>query len=654
MGLLSNKKEKKDQIDKARDSRYRQFYGLVGMFISVIALAFSLYSICYLSGFFDFLKIFIDTPIHLALHLSFLLCLIFILVPPSKKLIQTKVPIYDIILIVLAVGWNLYLIIYYDAIYERSLIDSLNFYENIFCWVNLLIILEASRRLLGPIIPGIVIVFILYALFSDKFPGFLYAKGHSWDRVGHYIGLFVSGIYGNILNISATIVVSFILFAQFLFVTGGGDWFIKIAQAVLGHVRGGPAKVAIFCSALMGTLAGSGMANVATTGVFTIPLMKRTGYSPHFAGAVEAAASNGGQIMPPVMGIAAFIMVDFLDLPYSRIVAAAILPALFYFAALFLMVDLEAVKKQIKGIPRSELPSISKTLLEGWQFIIPLTLLMYLLVGLQYSPAYSALAATAVLIIIGLLNPHNRINFTSIYLALKNTALVMMMMAIILALAGVIIGCVQLTGLSYRLSMGLVNLAGNSHWMMLILTAITAIILGMGMTTTAVYIMLAVLIAPALVKIGFSPLAAHFFVFYFGVAALITPPVCPTSYVAAGIADAEPMRTGIAGAKLSFVGFVIPFLFVFRPALLMEGSWLEILFATFLGAALILGLTVALMGTFSKKMPFWLRAILCVASLLIMIPNDQTATFASLGVIAIIGSNVLLAKLEANRAITAH
>jgi TRAP transporter 4TM/12TM fusion protein len=619
--------------DKTQEAKYRQYKGVMAGVVSVLAVAFSLYHVAYIGGFLDAVKIFLDTPLHLSIHMGFMLALVFLIVPASKKASKEKLPFYDAILGLLGVGWNLYILINYYALYERSMTGYLALPETIACAINILIVLEAARRVLGLAIPIVTASFIAYTLTSQYMPGFLFSKAHSWERVAHYIGLFVSGMYGNTLNISATIVVSFILFAQFLFVTGAGDWFIKMAQALLGFVRGGPAKVAILASAFMGTLAGSGMANVATTGVFTIPLMKKTGYRPYFAGAVEAAASNGGQIMPPVMGIAAFIMIDFLDMPYSKIITAAALPAMAYFLAVFLMVDLEAAKRGIRGISRDQLPGIKQTLMEGWQFIVPLVLLLILLVGLQYSPPYSALFATGSLIVIAFFNKANRINLRKIYLALKNTAVVMMMMAIILALAGVIIGCVQLTGLSYRLSMGLVNFAGGSTWLMLGLTAVASVLLGMGMTTSAVYITLAVLVVPALNELGFIPLATHFYVFYFGVSALVTPPVCPTSFVAAGIANSEPMRTGFTAARLAIVGFIVPIIFIFNPALLLVGSITSIVLVTITTVIATIGLSVGFSGYMFGRFHFIWRIPLIAGALLIVYPSG-VATIIGIGLIA--------------------
>ncbi len=649
-------------IDEAKRSAYRQHQGAMAIVISAIAIAYTLYHVLYITGLLAQAHIFIDNPLHLAAHLGPILLLTFLLMPATSKSSKKKLPWYDVVLAILGISWNLYIIINFIPLYTRTMTGYLETYEYIGSWINMLIVLEATRRVMGWVIPAIAGVFLLYSLATNYWAGFFNAPGHDWTRAGRYIGLFVTGMYGNILNISATIVIAFILFGQFLFTTGAGAWFINIAQAILGHVRGGPAKVSVVASALMGTITGSGMADAATTGVLTIPVMIKTGYRKHIAGAIEAAAANGAQIMPPVMGIAAFIMVDFLGVPYSRIVLAGILPAVAYYVALFLMVDFEAAKTGLKGIPRSELPSIRKTMGQGWQFLTALAVLLVFLlpppIGFNYSPELSAMYAIAALIIISVfkrivgwlrepdgitsskLSVGIKVGLTKIALACKNTAIIMLMMTTVCAIAGIIVGAVQLTGLSYRLSMGLVAIAGGNVWYLLLLTAVTAIILGMGMTTSAVYLILAVLVAPALVDVGFSRLAAHFFVFYYGVAALITPPVAPTSYIAAGIAGASPMQVGWSATRLAIVTFIVPFIFVFHPALLMEGTLVEVIIATGYTLLASVALAAGLSGYLFGNLNIWWRLVFVASSLLIVYPGQTTTT--------VIGSAIIFAALVLN------
>ncbi len=626
--------------DRAKEAKHRQYGRVMAAVVSTVAVTFSVYHILYISGVIHRARIFLEIPQHSAIHLAFILALVYLLLPIRAKAARGKLPWYDMVLLALGVGWNLYILFNFNPLRIRGTMAGLELYEVIGSWLNMLIIVEATRRLMGWVVPGIAAFFLIYALFSDYFPGFLRASGHDWLRVGRYVGLFVTGMYGSLLNISATIMFSFILFAQFLFITGAGQWFIDTAQALLGHVRGGPAKVAVVASSLMGTISGSTVANVATTGVLTIPLMKSTGYKLHFAGAVEAAASNGGQIMPPIMGIAAFIMIDFLEMPYSAIILAAIIPALAYYLALFLMVDFEAAKTGLRGLPRNELPEIKKTLLAGWQYILPLSVLLYFLLIVRYSPELSAMYATGAMIVMGFFNRRNRMTVNKIYLAFKNTAIAMMLIAVTLGVASIIVGCVQLTGLSYRLSMGLINISAGNVWLLLGLTAMSCIVLGMGMTTSAVYIMMATLVAPALIQVGFNPVAAHFYVFYFGVSAMVTPPVCPTSYVAAGIAGSSPMRTGVTAARLSIVSFMAPLIFIFQPALLLQGTATATLISSAYLASAVVGLAGGLGGYMFGTLNWWLR-ILFIAGALVIV-SGPSITFMPAELVNISGSAIII------------
>ncbi|MFC1907437.1 TRAP transporter permease [Chloroflexota bacterium] len=616
-----------------RESKYREYKGAMAGAISALAIAFSVYHILYVGGILSRLGIFVYNPQHLAIHLGSILALVFWLVPGSKKSHQT-LPWYDAILLLIGFGWNMYLIINFDAIYLRTMGGSLLFAEAVTIWIVLLIVLEAARRVVGLPIALIAAAFLLYPLVASYIPGLFSGAEYSWDRVARSVGLFTTGMYGGILNISATIVVSFILFAQFLYVSGAGQWFIDMAQAVLGNVRGGPAKVAVLASSLMGTIQGTGVGNVAATGIFTIPLMKSTGYKPHLAAAIEAVASNGGQIMPPVMGIAAFIMMDFLGVGYDKIIIAGILPAIVYYVAVFFAVDFEAAKAGLIGLPRSQLPPLRKTLIQGWQFMVPLAVLLLFLLYFGYSPQLSALYATVALIVISFFRKGNRVTPRKFFLALKNTAVAMMMVGVVCAMAGIILGSIELTGLSVRLSILLSQVAGGNLALLLVLTAIASIILGMGMPTSAAYILLAILVAPALVKLGMLPITAHFFVFYFGVAAIITPPVCPASYVAAGIAGASPMRTALTAARLGVVAFVVPFVFAYSPALLMQEAPGSIALTTVTTVIMVIALAAGLGGYLLKPLNYWWRLPLIGGAFLILYPSFVT-TIIGVVIIAI-------------------
>lgn len=604
------------------EGQYRSYTGAMARAITALAIFFSLYHILFISGILSRVGVNLYAPQHMAVHLGCILALVFCLVPARKGAPRHKMPWYDVLLAAVGFGWNAYIIINFDDLYLRcNAAIPLTIPELVVCWTFFLVVFEACRRTAGLAITVIATIFLVYPLIASYLPGMLTGPNFSLAKVARGVGLFVTGMYGTILYISATIVFAFILFSQFLTVSGAGRWFIDISQGLLGHVRGGPAKVAVLASSLVGTIQGTAVGNVVTTGVFTIPLMKSIGYKPHLAGAVEAVASNGGQIMPPVMGIAAFIMTNFLGVGYDKIMIAAAIPAIIYYAAVFFAVDFEAAKAGLVGLPRSELPSVRKTLVGGWQFALPLAVLLYYLIYLQYSPQMSALYATAALVVASFFRKGNRVTPRKFFLALRSTAMSMLMIGVICALAGIIVGVVQLTGLSHRLSFLLVQVAGGNLALLLAMTAVLSIILGMGMPTGTVYILLATLAAPALIKAGMLPIAAHFFVFYFGVSALITPPVCPASYVAASIAAASPMKTALAAVRLGIATFIVPFIFAYHPELLLQGTVASILFISIGALMSVMAVAAAMGGYLLKPINYWWRIPLVAGALLVIHPS---------------------------------
>ena len=548
------------------------------MVVRIAAVLFGAYHIAFVGGFFSMLGIPIYTVHHRAIHLGLVLFLLYLLVP-AKTTKTNGVPWYDVLFVVIAIVWNGYLFLFWEALEWQAALIQLPLPVLLLAAMNMVIVFEGTRRLIGPAMPIVAAFFVVYTLTASYFPGFLKAKSFSFERVIVYMGLWADGVYGRLLGMSATMVVMFIIFAQFLRVSGAGEFFINLAYAVMGRFRGGPAKVAVGASALFGTISGSAAANVSSTGVITIPLMKRTGYKPHFAGGVEAVASNGSQLMPPIMGIVAFLMSEFLDIPYWKICVAAAIPAVLYFLALLLMVDLEAARTGLAGLPRERIPRLGKTLKEGWYFFVPLLALVFLLIVLMYSPQKSALYSLGTLVVLGQLKKGQRIGIKTILRGLEDGTRAMLQVACVCALAGVIIGSLNLSGLGTKLASGVVALSGGNMLLLLLLTAVASIIMGMGVTTTGVYVILAVLIAPALIMVGIPPLAAHMFVFWYGMSAMITPPVCPTAYIAAGIADSEPLKTGWTAARLGIVTYIVPFTFIYNPALLTLGAGLPILLA---------------------------------------------------------------------------
>lgn len=486
----------------------------------------------------------------------------------------------------------------------------------------ILLVLEATRRAVGWAMVIITGFFIFHALFANYFPGFFYGPP---VRFGKFIDeLFMSsnGIFGIPLHVCSTYIVLFIIFGALLIRSGAGKFFIDLAVALTGHLVGGPAKAATVSSAFMGTVSGSAVANVVTTGSFTIPLMKNLGYRPRFAAAVEACASSGGQITPPIMGAAAFIMAEFLQVPYVDIIVAASIPAFLYFATIYFMVHLEAEKHRIGRIDRKLLPRAGPVLRRGWHLLIALGVLIYfLMVG--YTPMKSAFWGIAALVALSFVNKETRMSPVDMLAALESGVRQTMPVTIACACAGLIIGSVFVSGLGLKFTQSVIDIAGGNLLILLMLTGVSAIILGMGITTTAVYITVAALIVPAVVKIGVEPIAAHMFAFYFGVVSTITPPVALAAFAAAAISKTPPMATAIESTRVGIAKYLVPLVFVYNPSLLFVGPlWLTVYSAV----ATLIGLWVlsmALEGWYHGRLEVLRRAGIFVAAVLILLPGTD-------------------------------
>ena len=451
-----------------------------------------------------------------------------------------------------------------------------------------LLILEGTRRTAGLTLTIIVVVISLYPLFAGMMPGLLRGASFSFDRLIAYHILSPDSAMGIPLSVACNILMGYILFGVVLLITGGGDFFLKLALSLLGNTRGGVAKASVLASCFFGSLSGSAISNVVTTGSITIPMMKRTGYPSYFAAGVEACASDGGALMPPIMGAVAFVMASLLNVPYLTIVMIAIVPALLYYFGIFVQVDGRAVRNNLRGIPRDELPSIKHTLREGWPYFLALaTLLWFLFFKMEtQAPFYAA----TILLLIANTRRQTRLTLGKLRDLLYRLGEVTTQIVPVLCAVGMIIGAFAMTGLSHALPSEIVHLAGGNLIALLVFGATAAFILGMGMTAIAVYIFLAITLAPALVGAGLNQLAVHLFLLYWGVLAYITPPVCVAVYPAAAIADAPPLKSGWAAVRLGAVAFIIPFFFVLNPALLLQGPWQEVLQvvpAAFIGTLLI-------------------------------------------------------------------
>jgi TRAP transporter 4TM/12TM fusion protein len=501
--------------------------------------------------------------------------------------------------------------------------------------VAVVLVLEVTRRMVGWALPILAGAFVIYAFVGPYMPSLLAHRGFNIERVAATLYLTTSGIAGTPLQVSATYVAIFVIFAAFLNVSGAGKFFIDWSYAALAWFRGGPAKVAILGSALMGTINGSAVANTVATGTFTIPIMKRAGLQPHFAGAVEATASSGGQLMPPVMGAAAFIMVEIMGRPYVDILAAATLPAALYFLALFAMVDFQVARQGIRGIPRSELESPFEVFKRGWHLIAPLILLIYLLVVVRYTPVKSAFFATVAVVVASWLRTETRMKLGRIYAALREGGMAMLEVAAACAAAGITIGVLLLSGLALRLSGILIDFSGGNLMILLLLTMGVSIILGMGLPTSAVYVVLATLVVPAMVRLGVEPMSAHLFVLYFGVMANVTPPVAIAAYAGAGLAGADPTRTGLVAFRLALAGFILPFLWVYNPALILQGDLANIILAAGTAIVGILSLAGAVQGYLFSSTARWYERILLAAGALMLIKAGLTTDLIGLGAIGL-------------------
>jgi TRAP transporter 4TM/12TM fusion protein len=557
--------------EERQDTR-RQLEGWMSKIVVIIAIAcsvFELLSLTILTG---------DPWAMEAALLAFIFPLGFLMYGPSKeKMHRKRVPIEGIVLSLLGISTCVYIIPNILAL-DLRLLTWPTKVDIAMGAISTILVLELTRRIYGPILPSFAIAFILYGYFGKYIPGVL---GHPGNSVTKIISFCYStnGVYGVAVYVTWAYIYIYMLFGSFLLVTGAGQFLIDVANSLSGWARGGPAKVAVIASGLFGTLSGSGVANVVTTGQFTIPMMKKTGYKPHFAGAVEAVASTGGSLMPPVMGTGAFLMAEILGIPYWEIVKAAILPAILYYSCIFFQVDLEAVKAKLKGMARADLPNLRNVFMDVGYLVIPIVVLVYELGVVQASISRSAIISIVVLLIVSTLKRKTRITLSKFVKAMSGAGIEAVGVALGCACIGIVIGIIGMTGLGIKITSLIVNLAGGNLFLTLVFASITAIILGMGMPTLPAYIVAAAIAAPAAIKLGVPPLAAHLFVFYYSIISGVTPPVAMCAYAAAAIAGSDPLKTALAGSRLAIVAYVVPFLFVYYAALLMRGSTVEILWA---------------------------------------------------------------------------
>ncbi|MEE8396534.1 MAG: TRAP transporter fused permease subunit [bacterium] len=551
---------------------------------------------------------------YLGLFWGLVLASIFLLVPPRASSPRERVPWYDWIAVVasLAVGLNV-MIDYPRLLYASALATPDKYLMGA---LSIALMVEATRRMLGKSLLVILLFFLLYGATAEYWPGLLNGSGATLQRMGIYLYLDTNALLGIPIRVGATIVLAFVLLGQLLFATGGGAFFTDVAMALMGRYRGGPAKIAIAASTLFGTISGTAVSNVVTTGIITIPMMIRNRYRKEVAAAVEAVASTGGQIMPPVMGAAAFLMAELLEISYGEVVLAALVPALLYYLLIFIQVDLEAAKYRIAGIPVDQLPLFSVVFRRGGIFLLPLAVLIYTLFWWNVQAGKAGMYAAGVVVVItlvrlalGMARREATPNWWRWVTILEDTGRSLLEIGLITGIAGTVIGVLNLSGLGFSVSLALVEVGGQSLFLLLVLSALLSILLGMGMPTASVYILLAVLIAPALEELGLFPLSAHLFIFYFGLLSMITPPVAIASYAAAALAGSEPVRTGWESVRLGAMAYVIPFIFVYSPELLLVGEAGDIVWAIASTALGALFLGVGLTGFFTRNLLLPQRAL---------------------------------------------
>jgi len=565
---------------------------------------------------------------YMGLFLALSLLATFILVPARASARRDHVPWYDQVAAVAGLVVGLYIFIEYPKLVDT--LGEITQARVILGSITILLLAEGCRRLVGWPLVIIAATFVFYAFFAYLFPGDFYGRGWSVSRLATYLYLDANGIFGLPLQVGSSIVLVFILFGEVLNAIGGAAFLSDFALAVMGRFRGGQAKIAIVSSSLFGNISGSAVANVVVDGAFTIPMMKKAGYPAPQAAAIEAVASTGGQIMPPVMGAAAFLIAEYLGIPYSQVALAALVPAILYYVTLFIQVDLLAARKGMIGLPRAELPQLGRVMRRCSGFVVPLAILIVWMFFLNRRAEESGLLATLSALIIGVFTPGVRIGLRGIFKILTSMGRSMLEIAAITGLAGVVIGVLQLTGLGFTLTFTLLNIGQSNAVLLLILTAIVSMILGMGMPTTAVYVLLAVLVAPGLAKLGILPIAAHLFIFYFGMLSMVTPPVCMASYAAATIGRTDPVKTGWEAMRLCSIAYIVPFLFVFSPSLLLIGHWYEVTLSivTAILGAIFLG--VGIVGYLFRPVGAIKRMLFVMAAVGLLIPVVHSGQFAAL------------------------
>lgn len=626
-----------DQMDKVQaileeydpEAGYRKFSRRwLKWLVSAMAVALALFHI-YTAAFGPLI-----TLQHRSLHVAVVVCLIFFLYPAFKKGSRSKLSVIDAILGVLALSTSGYIFIFYNDIVYRGGIPSTA--DIVFASLTCVLVLEASRRIAGWELTAMAGIFVLYAYFGPYFPGSLGHRGYTLPDIFNYMFVTTEGVFGDATAVSSTFIILFIIFGAFLSKSGMGSLFNDLSLAAAGSMKGGPAKVGVIASAVHGSINGSAVASVVTTGSFTIPLMKKVGYKPEFAAGVEATAAVGGMILPPIMGAAAFIMAETLGIPYLTICVAALIPALMYYYGLLVQVHLRADKDNLNGLSKDQLPKVKQVLLERGHLLLPLVLLMTLLM-MGFSPTYVGVFTILATIAVAALRKSSRMGVKDIWTALESGVRDALSVAVTCAAVGITVGVFSLTGLGLKFASLILEIGQGNLFITLLLTMLASIILGLGLPAIPTYIITATMAAPALAQFGVEPLIAHLFVFYFGVIANLTPPVALAAFAGAGIAGCEPQRTGWISCKLALAGFIVPFIFVYKPSILILNSSIgDIAIDTLTLVIAVTTLAAAVEGHIIAKLSWIGRLVLIACAVGFIFPDWMTQGASLAGLIIVL------------------
>ena len=605
-------------------------------FITTLAVGLTLVAIAWASDLFRLVGLLLYTEQFLSGMIAIAVPLVLLSIRGNRERNHTKIPWYDLILSLTVFFAAMYMAVRYPALAE--LVSDAPLDGLIPGIIVVVLLIECLRRTVGNVLTGLVLFFILLGIFGHHLPGKLAGKEILTRDLFYYLAWDPTSILGVPLKIVTSIVMAFVFFGQVLTKSGGSTFFTEISMVLVGRYRGGQAKIAVTASGFFGSISGSVVSNVVTTGVISIPLMRSAGYRGVQAGAIEAVASTGGQLMPPIMGAAAFLMAEFLEIPYKEVVVAALIPAILYYVALFILADLEAARTNIKPMTREEIPSFIGVLKTGWYFPLPFIVLIVALFVYNYSPEMSALLAVLAIICTSVLFGYKgqRLTISSLLDAVRQTGHSVLDIIMIGAAAGIVIGILNVTGIGFGLSLVLVELGGTNIFLLLFVSAIVCILLGMGMPTVAVYLMLATLVAPALIEVGIDPMAAHLFILYFGMMSMITPPVAIAAFAAASLTGKDPMATGFAAMRFGWFAYLVPFLFVSVPELLMVGSVTSILLVFAKSVFGIWLISVTLMGYVIQPINITKRALFGIAGIGMFLPDKVISIGIPLAMIGLI------------------